>query len=84
MLWRLCLSSLITAVILVTKLNEMINSVASAFSLHESSGKKKKVEKMHTITLLDKARLKINIIEVKINIIEPILWINIWTLTLTF
>lgn len=40
--------------------------------------KKKKGEKMHTKTLLDKAS------EVKINIIEPILWINIWTLTLTF
>lgn len=77
MLWGLCLSSVITAVM---KLNEIIDFVASAFSLHESSGKRKrkKVEKMHTISLLDKAS------EVKIDIIEPILWISIWILTLTF
>lgn len=40
--------------------------------------KEKKVEKMHTISLLDKAS------EVKIDIIGPILWISIWILTLTF
>lgn len=80
MLWGLCLSSVITAVISMTRLNEIIDFVASAFSLHESSGKRKrkKVEKMHTISLLDKAS------EVKIDIIEPILWISIWILTLTF